>query len=155
MYQRKSGIKNLLKCLFQFKQGHSTGGALFTSNTCLSFLMVPSCKSITSTLCGTQISIYSSRGCTQYKTRKIMTFSFYLILGVMTIKKLKTHLNINLILQIMIIFLSFTDTSCTDSDFVCPEEFGYYQHPSDCSKYYVCVFGGPLLESCTGGLMYR
>eukprot|EP00093_Oithona_nana_P007656 07656.XXX_165687_149673_1 [CDS] Oithona nana genome sequencing. len=41
-----------------------------------------------------------------------------------------------------------------ENDFVCPEEFGYYQHPSDCSKYYVCVFGGPLLESCTGGLMY-
>lgn len=38
--------------------------------------------------------------------------------------------------------------------FRCPEEFGYYQHPSDCSLYYVCVFGGPLLESCTGGLVY-
>ena len=24
----------------------------------------------------------------------------------------------------------------------------------DCSLYYVCVFGGPLLESCTGGLVY-
>ena len=52
-------------------------------------------------------------------------------------------------------FFFLTDTSCADSDFVCPEEFGYYQHPGDCSKYYVCVFGGPLLESCTGGLMYR
>ena len=39
--------------------------------------------------------------------------------------------------------------------FECPEEFGYYPHPEDCSKYYVCVFGGPLLESCTRGLMYR
>lgn len=38
--------------------------------------------------------------------------------------------------------------------FKCPEEFGYYPHPNDCSQYYVCVFGGPLLESCTGGLMY-
>jgi len=38
--------------------------------------------------------------------------------------------------------------------FRCPEEFGYYQHPEDCSLYYVCVFGGPLLESCTGGLVY-
>ena len=36
------------------------------------------------------------------------------------------------------------------SEFRCPEEFGYYQHPEDCSLYYVCVFGGPLLESCTG-----
>lgn len=39
-------------------------------------------------------------------------------------------------------------------DFECPEEFGYYPHPHDCSQYYVCVFGGALLESCTGGLMY-
>lgn len=40
-------------------------------------------------------------------------------------------------------------------DFDCPEEFGYYPHPTDCALYYVCVFGGALLESCTGGLMYR
>lgn len=40
-------------------------------------------------------------------------------------------------------------------DFDCPEEFGYYAHPTDCTQYYVCVFGGALLESCTGGLMYR
>ncbi|TDG46669.1 hypothetical protein AWZ03_006849 [Drosophila navojoa] len=39
-------------------------------------------------------------------------------------------------------------------NFDCPEEFGYYPHPSDCTQYYVCVFGGALLESCTGGLMY-
>lgn len=39
-------------------------------------------------------------------------------------------------------------------DFDCPDEFGYFPHPSDCSLYYVCVFGGALLESCTGGLMY-
>ncbi|KAL4713961.1 hypothetical protein ACJJTC_015615 [Scirpophaga incertulas] len=41
-----------------------------------------------------------------------------------------------------------------DIDFDCPEEFGYYPHPNDCTLYYVCVFGGALLESCTGGLMY-
>jgi predicted enzyme related to lactoylglutathione lyase len=40
-------------------------------------------------------------------------------------------------------------------DFDCPEDFGYYAHYTDCSKYYVCVFGGALLESCTGGLLYR
>jgi len=40
------------------------------------------------------------------------------------------------------------------TDFRCPEEFGYYPHEADCSLYYVCVFGGPLLESCTGGLVY-
>ena len=39
-------------------------------------------------------------------------------------------------------------------DFTCPEEFGYFPHPDDCTQYYVCVFGGALLESCTGGLMY-
>ncbi|XP_002041519.2 uncharacterized protein LOC6617191 isoform X13 [Drosophila sechellia] len=46
-----------------------------------------------------------------------------------------------------------TDNSNCPS-FDCPEEFGYYPHPSDCTQYYVCVFGGALLESCTGGLMY-
>ncbi|CAH1960769.1 unnamed protein product [Acanthoscelides obtectus] len=42
----------------------------------------------------------------------------------------------------------------TGVNFDCPEEFGYYPHPNDCTQYYVCVFGGALLESCTGGLMY-
>ena len=45
--------------------------------------------------------------------------------------------------------------SDNESSFTCPEEFGYYPHPDDCSKYFVCVFGGPLLERCTIGLMYR
>ncbi|XP_069981951.1 chitin deacetylase 1 isoform X20 [Penaeus vannamei] len=40
------------------------------------------------------------------------------------------------------------------ADFNCPEDFGYYPHPTDCSQYYVCVFGGALQESCTGGLVY-
>ncbi|XP_076053303.1 chitin deacetylase-like 5 isoform X9 [Oratosquilla oratoria] len=39
-------------------------------------------------------------------------------------------------------------------DFNCPEDFGYYPHASECSLYYVCVFGGALLESCSGGLVY-
>lgn len=49
---------------------------------------------------------------------------------------------------------STSGSSSTSSQFTCPEEFGYFAHPSDCSLYYVCVFGGALLESCTGGLMY-
>ncbi|XP_042880929.1 histone-lysine N-methyltransferase 2D-like isoform X8 [Penaeus japonicus] len=40
------------------------------------------------------------------------------------------------------------------ANFNCPEDFGYYPHPTDCSQYYVCVFGGALQESCTGGLVY-
>ena len=47
-----------------------------------------------------------------------------------------------------------TSSSSSSDQFSCPEEFGYFAHPSDCSLYYVCVFGGALLESCTGGLMY-
>lgn len=45
-------------------------------------------------------------------------------------------------------------TASSSTEFNCPEEFGYFSHPTDCSLYYVCVFGGALLESCTGGLMY-
>ena len=45
-------------------------------------------------------------------------------------------------------------SECQKTEFRCPEEFGYYPHATDCSLYYVCVFGGPLLESCTGGLVY-
>lgn len=58
-------------------------------------------------------------------------------------------------------FFFFLQGSCQEQKandqggFKCPEEFGYYPHPDDCSQYYVCVFGGALLESCTGGLMYR
>lgn len=47
-----------------------------------------------------------------------------------------------------------SSSSSSSNEFSCPEEFGYFSHPSDCSLYYVCVFGGALLESCTGGLMY-
>ncbi|XP_050719325.1 mucin-5AC-like isoform X3 [Eriocheir sinensis] len=40
------------------------------------------------------------------------------------------------------------------ANFNCPQDFGYYPHPTDCTQYYVCVFGGALQESCTGGLVY-
>ncbi|XP_076349905.1 uncharacterized protein LOC143246704 [Tachypleus tridentatus] len=38
--------------------------------------------------------------------------------------------------------------------FSCGDQFGYYPDPEDCSKYYVCVFGDALHESCTGGLYF-
>ncbi|XP_022240245.1 uncharacterized protein LOC106458349 isoform X2 [Limulus polyphemus] len=41
-----------------------------------------------------------------------------------------------------------------DSMFTCIDQFGYYPDPGDCSKYYVCVFGDPQHESCTGGLYF-
>ncbi|KAL1478121.1 hypothetical protein MTO96_016580, partial [Rhipicephalus appendiculatus] len=39
-------------------------------------------------------------------------------------------------------------------EFKCPEQFGYYADDGDCSKYFVCVFGDALHESCTGGLYF-
>ncbi|XP_065280317.1 uncharacterized protein Cda5 [Dermacentor albipictus] len=39
-------------------------------------------------------------------------------------------------------------------EFKCPEQFGYYADENDCSKYFVCVFGDALHESCTGGLYF-
>ncbi|XP_076361028.1 uncharacterized protein LOC143252573 isoform X2 [Tachypleus tridentatus] len=38
--------------------------------------------------------------------------------------------------------------------FSCIDQFGYHPDPGDCSKYFVCVFGEPLHESCTGGLYF-
>ncbi len=38
--------------------------------------------------------------------------------------------------------------------FKCPEQFGYYPDVGNCTKYYVCVFGEALHESCTGGLYF-
>lgn len=40
------------------------------------------------------------------------------------------------------------------SIFKCPEKFGYYPDTSDCTQYFVCVFGEPLHETCTGGLYF-
>jgi len=58
------------------------------------------------------------------------------------------------ILTSLFLFSQLQGIQPQKTDFRCPEEFGYYPHQSDCSLYYVCVFGGPLLESCTGGLVY-
>ncbi|KAF0297751.1 hypothetical protein FJT64_004820 [Amphibalanus amphitrite] len=51
-------------------------------------------------------------------------------------------------------FRAFPGGRKASEDFDCPEDFGYYAHPTDCSKYYVCVFGGALEEVCTPGLVY-
>lgn len=42
----------------------------------------------------------------------------------------------------------------SSASFQCPEQFGYYTDTRDCTKYYVCVFGEVLHESCTGGLRF-
>ncbi|XP_053209789.1 homeobox protein 5-like isoform X2 [Panonychus citri] len=42
----------------------------------------------------------------------------------------------------------------TSTTFTCPEQFGYYIDHSDCTKYFVCVFGEALHETCTGGLYF-
>ncbi|KAH9528626.1 chitin binding [Dermatophagoides farinae] len=47
-----------------------------------------------------------------------------------------------------------TTTTSLPSAFICPEQFGYFADRKDCSRYYVCVFGDPLHEQCTGGLYF-
>ena len=51
----------------------------------------------------------------------------------------------SLVFHIFSYFSGLLVVSGKKSDFRCPEEFGYYSHPTDCNLYYVCVFGGPLL----------
>lgn len=38
--------------------------------------------------------------------------------------------------------------------FQCPEQFGYFADSDDCARYFVCVFGEALHETCTGGLYF-
>ncbi|XP_013789737.1 uncharacterized protein LOC106473600 [Limulus polyphemus] len=45
-------------------------------------------------------------------------------------------------------------TGTPDPSFSCGDQFGYYPDPADCSKYYICVFGDALHETCTGGLYF-
>ncbi|UXI21078.1 uncharacterized protein NH340_JMT07021 [Sarcoptes scabiei] len=47
-----------------------------------------------------------------------------------------------------------TQTLAVSRNFRCPEQFGYYADEYNCSKYFVCVFGEALHESCTGGLRF-
>lgn len=41
-----------------------------------------------------------------------------------------------------------------NNSFKCPEQFGYFTDVRDCTRYFVCVFGEPLHETCTGGLYF-
>ncbi|XP_023236929.1 uncharacterized protein LOC111636008 isoform X2 [Centruroides sculpturatus] len=55
------------------------------------------------------------------------------------------------------LFYCFLTQKChgePDKSFKCPEQFGYFADMDDCSKYFVCVFGDALHESCTGGLYF-
>ncbi|XP_074599997.1 uncharacterized protein LOC141854276 [Brevipalpus obovatus] len=40
------------------------------------------------------------------------------------------------------------------TSFKCPEQFGYFHDYTDCTKYFVCVFGEALHETCTNGLYF-
>ncbi|XP_022243245.1 uncharacterized protein LOC106460759 [Limulus polyphemus] len=58
------------------------------------------------------------------------------------------------VLVLTYFLLALSSSGKSDTPFSCSEQFGYYSDPKDCSKYYVCVFGDPLHESCTGGLYF-
>ncbi|XP_077550966.1 chitin deacetylase-like 5 [Haemaphysalis longicornis] len=60
-----------------------------------------------------------------------------------------------LLLALLVCVAAPRNTEGAPSDeFKCPEQFGYYADEGDCSKYFVCVFGDALHESCTGGLYF-
>ena len=40
-------------------------------------------------------------------------------------------------------------------DFVCEETFGHYGDHSNCSRFFVCVFGLPVVQECSKGLFYN
>ena len=40
------------------------------------------------------------------------------------------------------------------SELICPFPTGYYHHPCDCSKFFVCANGNPAENSCQDGLLY-
>ena len=50
--------------------------------------------------------------------------------------------------------LSPLNSSNLAISFICPEQFGYFDDKLDCTKYFVCVFGEALHETCTGGLYF-
>ncbi|XP_076327313.1 uncharacterized protein LOC143234116 [Tachypleus tridentatus] len=66
----------------------------------------------------------------------------------------KMQKSARVLLVLTYFLLAATSSGKSDTPFSCSEQFGYYSDPKDCSKYYVCVFGDPLHESCTGGLYF-
>lgn len=40
-------------------------------------------------------------------------------------------------------------------DFVCDETFGHYGDHFNCSRFFVCVFGLPVVQECSKGLYYN
>ncbi|XP_076325918.1 uncharacterized protein LOC143233508 [Tachypleus tridentatus] len=51
--------------------------------------------------------------------------------------------------------LAVGHTGTPDPSFSCSDQFGSYPDPTDCTKYYVCVFGDALHETCIGGLYFN
>ncbi len=41
-----------------------------------------------------------------------------------------------------------------ESDFACPEQFGYYPDQSNCSRYHLCDHGKATVKSCDSGLYF-
>ncbi|GFY64134.1 putative chitinase 3 [Trichonephila inaurata madagascariensis] len=39
--------------------------------------------------------------------------------------------------------------------FICPRNFGYFKHESNCSQFYICIKGAPLLKECPGSLLFN
>lgn len=58
------------------------------------------------------------------------------------------------VFALLLIWTTAPQLSEGAEEFKCPEQFGYYADEGDCSKYFVCVFGDALHESCTGGLYF-
>ncbi|OQV16216.1 hypothetical protein BV898_09700 [Hypsibius exemplaris] len=41
------------------------------------------------------------------------------------------------------------------ADFICEETFGHYGDHANCSRFFVCVFGLPVVQECSKGLFYN
>lgn len=38
---------------------------------------------------------------------------------------------------------------------LCPEQFGMFAHPSDCTKFVTCNFGSPIIKDCGLGTSFN